>query len=146
MKNKILKLLLILVLGLFVSCSDNYNNSQIVVDQVGSAEYFIDNKTTKDLILIFKKSEELGSEIDTKRVISSDISLLILEDSVIGLNPVPEDSLEEIKLYEASNLADPLLTFSPVDNEDWTITSQELGDSGLGLTSYEIILTDSILD
>jgi len=146
MKNKILKLLLILVLGLFVSCSDNYNNSQIVVDQVGSAEYFIDNKTTKDLILIFKKSEELGSEIDTTRVISSDISLLILEDSVIGLNPLPEDSLEEIKLYEASNLADPFLTFSPVDNEDWTITSQELGDSGLGLTSYEIILTDSILD
>jgi len=113
---------------------------------VGSAEYFIDNKTTKDLILIFKKSEELGSEIDTTRVISSDISLLILEDSVIGLNPLPEDSLEEIKLYEASNLADPFLTFSPVDNEDWTITSQELGDSGLGLTSYEIILTDSILD
>jgi len=146
MKNKILNLLIILVLVLLVSCSDNDDNGQIVVDEVGSVEYFINNKTTKDLVLIFEKSEELGSEIDTTRVISSDISLLILEDSVIGQNPVPEDSLEEIKLYEASNLAVPLLTFSPVNNEDWTITSQELGNYGFGLTSYEIIITDSILD
>jgi hypothetical protein len=146
MKNKILNLLIILVLVLLVSCSDNDDNGQIVVDEVGSAEYFINNKTTKDLVLIFEKSEELGSEIDTTRVISSDISLLILEDSVIGQNPVPEDSLEEIKIYEASNLAVPLLTFSPVNNEDWTITSQELGNYGFGLTSYEIIITDSILD
>jgi len=146
MKNKILNLLIILVLVLLVSCSDNDDNGQIVVDEVGSVEYFINNKTTKDLVLIFEKSEELGSEIDTTRVISSDISLLILEDSVIGQNPVPEDSLEEIKIYEASNLSDPLLTFSPVNNEDWTITSQELGNYGFGLTSYEIIITDSILD
>ena len=146
MKNKILNLLIILVLVLLVSCSDNDDNGQIVVDEVGSVEYFINNKTTKDLVLIFEKSEELGSEIDTTRVISSDISLLILEDSVIGQNPVPEDSLEEIKLYEASNLAVPLSTFSPVNNEDWTITSQELGNYGFGLTSYEIIITDSILD
>jgi hypothetical protein len=146
MKNKILNLLIILVLVLLVSCSDNDDNGQIVVDEVGSAEYFINNKTTKDLVLIFEKSEELGSEIDTTRVISSDISLLILEDSVIGQNPVPEDSLEEIKIYEASNLAVPLSTFSPVNNEDWTITSQELGNYGFGLTSYEIIITDSILD
>jgi hypothetical protein len=146
MKNKILNLLLILVLVLLVSCSDNEDDSQIVVDYAGSANYFINNKTTKDLILIFEKTEELGSEIDTTRVISSDISLLILEDSLLGQNPVPEDSLEEIKIYEASNLSDPLLTFSPVDNDDWTITGQELGDSGFGLTSYEVILTDSILD
>ena len=146
MKNKILNLLLILVLVLLVSCSDNEDDSQIVVDYAGSANYFINNKTTKDLILIFEKTEELGSEIDTTRVISSDISLLILEDSVIGQNPVPEDSLEEIKIYEASNLAVPLSTFSPVNNEDWTITSQELGNYGFGLTSYEIIITDSILD
>ena len=145
MKNKILKLLLILVLVLSVSCGDN-DDGQIVVDYAGSADYFINNKTTKDLVLIFEKSEELGSEIDTTRVISSDISLLILEDSVIGQNPVPEDSLEEIKIYEASNLAVPLSTFSPVNNEDWTITSQELGNYGFGLTSYEIIITDSILD
>jgi hypothetical protein len=145
MKNKILKLLLILVFVLSVSCSDN-DDGQIVVDYAGSADYFINNKTTKDLVLIFEKTEELGSEIDTTTVISSTISLLILEDSLFGQNPVPENSFEEIKVYEASNLSDPLLTFSPVDNEDWTITSQELGDSGFGLTSYEIILTDSTLD
>ncbi|WP_245535936.1 hypothetical protein [Psychroflexus torquis] len=141
-----MKLLLILILVLSVSCSDNDDDGQIVVDYAGSANYFINNETTKDLILIFEKTEELGSEIDTTTVISSNISLLILEDSVIGLNPLPEDSFEEIEVYEASNLSDPLLTFSPVNNEDWTITSQELGDSGFGLTSHEIILTDSILD
>lgn len=144
MKNKILKLVLILILVLSVSCSDN--DDQMVVDYAGSADYFINNKTTKDLVLIFQKTEELGSEIDTTTVISSTISLLILEDSLFGQNPVPEDSFEEIKVYEASNLSDPLLTFSPVNNEEWTITSQELGDFGFGLTSYEIILTDSILD
>lgn len=144
MKNILLKLLLILVLVLSVSCSDD--DGQIVVDYAGSADYFINNKTTKDLVLIFEKTEELDSEIDTTTVISSTISLLILEDSLFGQNPVPENSFEEIKVYEASNLSDPLLTFSPVDNDDWTITSQELGDSGFGFTSYEIILTDSTLD
>jgi hypothetical protein len=145
MKNKILKLLLILVLVLSVSCSDD-DDGQIVVDYAGSADYFINNKTTKDLVLIFEKTEELGYEIDTTTVISSTISLLILEDSLFGQNPVPENSFKEIRVYEASNLSNPLLTFSPVDNDDWTITSQELGDSGFGLTSYEIILTDSTLD
>jgi hypothetical protein len=144
MKNKILKLVLILILVLSVSCSDN--DDQIVVDYGGSAYYFMNNKTTKDLVVIFQKTEELGSEIDTTTVIPSTISLLILEDFLFGQNPVPEDSFEEIKVYEASNLSDPLLTFSPVNNEEWTITSQELGDFGFGLTSYEIILTDSILD
>jgi hypothetical protein len=145
MKNKILKLLLLLALVLSVSCSDD-DDGQIVVDYAGSADYFINNKTTKDLVLIFEKTEELGSQIDTTTVISSTISLLILEDSLFGQNPVPENSFKEIKVYEASNLSDPLLTFSPVDNDDWAITSQELGDSGFGFTSYEIILTDSTLD
>jgi hypothetical protein len=43
MKNKILNLLIILVLVLLVSCSDNDDNGQIVVDEVGSVEYFINN-------------------------------------------------------------------------------------------------------
>ncbi|WP_257984720.1 hypothetical protein [Psychroflexus sp. MES1-P1E] len=129
MKNKILKLVLILILVLSVSCSDN--DDQIVVDYGGSAYYFINNKTTKDLVVIFQKTEELGSEIDTTTVIPSTISLLILEDFLFGQNPVPEDSFEGIKVYEASNLSDPLLTFSPVDNEEWTIISQELVDYDL---------------
>ena len=95
------------MLTLFVSCNDNDDN-QIVVDYAGSADYFINNKTTKDLVLIFKKTEELG--------------------------------------FWVSSLSNPLLTLSPVDNDDWTITSQELGDSGFGFTNYETILTDSILD
>ena len=41
MKNKILNLLIILVLVLLVSCSDNDDNGQIVVDEVGSVEYFM---------------------------------------------------------------------------------------------------------
>jgi hypothetical protein len=43
------------VLILFVSCNDNDGN-QVVVDYAGSADYFINNKTTKDLLLIFKKN------------------------------------------------------------------------------------------
>lgn len=128
-----------------VSCN-NTDDDQVITEPAGSAEYFINNQTNTDIIIIFQRSEGLGSEIDTSNVIESNTSLKILEDGIIGVNPVPENSFDEIKFYESSDLNNPFSILSPVENEDWTITDEDIGTSGYGLTVYEIILKNEILN
>ena len=136
--NKIYVFFLVIILS---NCSNN-NDDNIIVEPAGSAAYFINNETTKDLIVIYQKSEELGLEIDTTNVIEKNTSVKILEDAIFGVNPVPINSFREIKFYESSDLDNPIITLSPVENEDWTVINQDFGSSGYGLTTYEIKLTD----
>jgi len=129
-----------IVLFLNVSCTDDDEN--IIIDFGGSAEYFINNQTSNDVIVIFQKSEELGLEIDTTNVIERNTSIKILDDFIIGVNPVPDNSFKEIKFYISTDINNPFLVLTPVENEDWTPINQNLGSSGYGLTTYEIKLTD----
>ena len=124
-----------------ISCNKN-ENDQIITEPSGSAEYFIKNQSNKNIVIIYQKSEELGLEIDTSGIIGPNSSMKILEDGIIGVNPVPENSFKEMKLYESSDLNNPLSILSPIQNEDWTITDQNIGDSGYGLTIYEITYID----
>lgn len=123
------------------SCGKN-SDDNIIIEPAGSAEYFINNETDKDIIIIYQKSEELGFEIDTTDVIEKNTSFKIFEDGIIGVNLVPKNSFSEIKFFEFPDLIDPFLSLSPVKNEDWTIINQDLESSGYGITTYEIKLTD----
>ncbi|WP_217363311.1 hypothetical protein [Winogradskyella undariae] len=123
------------------SCGKN-SDDNIIIEPAGSAEYFINNETNKDIVIIYQKSEELGFEIDTTDVIEKNTSLKIFEDGIIGVNPVPKNSFSEIKFYESQDLINTFSILSPVENEDWTVINQDLGSSGYGLTTYEIKLTD----
>jgi hypothetical protein len=123
------------------SCNKNIEEP-VVVEPAGSAKYLINNQTNKDIVVIYKKSEELGFEIDTTAVIKKHTSLKIFEDGIIGVNPAPKNSFSEIKFYESHDLINPLSVLSPVKNDDWTLLSQVLSSSGYGTTTYEIKLTN----
>lgn len=71
-------LLLILIFSI-VSCNQDNDDDNLVTDPVGSADYFINNETAMDIVVIFQKSEPLGSEIDTTDVIERDASVKSLE-------------------------------------------------------------------
>lgn len=134
--NNIYLLLLALILS---NCSKNEN---IITEPAGSAQYFINNETNKDIIIIYKTSKELGFETDTTQIIQKNTSLKIFEDGLIGVNPAPENSFSEIRFYESSDLVNSFATLLPVVNEDWSIINQNLDRSGYGLTTYEIKLID----
>ncbi|PKG43741.1 hypothetical protein [Psychroflexus sp. MES1-P1E] len=140
--NSIKEYILLIILIFIISSCNKNNDDNIIVDYGGAAQYFINNQTAKNIIIIFQKSEELGLEIDTTNVIEKNTSSKILEDAIIGANPVPKNSFREIKIYESTDLNNPFIILSPVENEDWTIISQDLGSSAYGLTTYEIKLTD----
>lgn len=134
--NNIYLLLLALILS---NCSKNEN---IITEPAGSAQYFINNETNKDIIIIYKTSKALGFETDTTQIIQKNTSLKIFEDGLIGVNPAPENSFSEIRFYESSDLVNSFATLLPVVNEDWSIINQNLDRSGYGLTTYEIKLID----
>lgn len=71
-------LLLILIFSI-VSCNQDNDDDNLVNDPGGSADYFINNETAMDIVVIFQKSEPLGSEIDTTDVIERDASVKSLE-------------------------------------------------------------------
>ena len=122
-----------------ISCDKNEDDQTIIIDPTGFSEYFVKNQIDEDIVVIFKKSQELGLEIDTSDVIEPNTSIKILEDAIIGSNPTPENSFQELNFYNASDLNNPILNISPVQDDDWTIIDQDLGNSGLGSTTYEII-------
>ncbi|MFV8226452.1 hypothetical protein [Christiangramia aquimixticola] len=136
--NSLLKKFLLLFIGLGIVSCNQEDDGELINEPAGIAEYFINNQTEKDLIVIFQKSESLRAETDTSNVISPNSSIEIFKDWGFGINPVPEYSFNELKFYEARDLTNPIHTISPVENEDWTITDQDLGESGYGLTIYEL--------
>lgn len=71
-------LLLILIFSI-VSCNQDNDDDNLVTDPGGSADYFINNETAMDIVVIFQKSEPLGSEIDTTDLIERDASVKSLE-------------------------------------------------------------------
>lgn len=133
-------LLLILIFSI-VSCNQDNDDDNLVTDPGGSADYFINNETAMDIVVIFQKSEPLGSEIDTTDVIERDASVKIFRDVILGDNPTPEDSYKEIKFFESPDLENPFKVLLPIDNEDWTIVSKDFDSIDFyGNTIYEIKL------
>lgn len=137
---RVFSLTLLLVALLAASCSEDQPNA-VIKEPAGSAQYVIGNQSNSDLRVIFTKSRELNSEVDTSEVIESMTSAMIFKDGIIGENPKPSDSFSKIEFYEASDFSSPVYVFEPVDDEQWRIVSQDPGVSGYGLTIYEFSLT-----
>lgn len=140
MSTKYLTILFFAMFLLF-SCSDT-DEDVLIIDLGGSSEYFINNQTDKRIIAIFQKSEGLALEIDTTDIIEVNTSKQIFQDFIIGVNPMPIDSFNEIKFFEANDLDNPFLILSPIENEVWTLKSQDLNDSSYGLSTFEFTITN----
>ncbi|MDZ7693767.1 MAG: hypothetical protein U5K69_22055 [Balneolaceae bacterium] len=127
---------------LMVSCSDN-NSSSVIEEPAGSAQYVIENQSNRDLKVVFTKSPQLNSEIDTTSTIVSKTAEIIFEDGIIGVNPKPSDSFSKIEFYKTSDISSPVYAINQINDEQWRIVSKDYGESGYGLTIYELSITDN---
>ena len=138
-----MKYLFITLVLISIGCSQDDNDPEVINEPAGSAEYFINNLSTKNLDIVFVKSVELGFGIDSTKTVTSQEVLKIFQDGIIGVNPKPTNSFKEIRFFDASNTSDePLFEITEINNNDWIITEQDLGDSGYGLTKYQLTISD----
>lgn len=138
--------LLVIAINL-ISCDKNDDETNKIDGPAGEAEFMIRNQLNKDVVAVYKLPSNSEEEfIDTTETISSNNSLKFFETASFGSNPTPEDSFMEIEVYEASNMANPILTLSPLENNDWEVIDQDLEDSGYGLTIYEYVLKSENLE
>jgi hypothetical protein len=90
---------------------------------------------------------ELGGKVDSSYFVSSNTSIKILEDGMFGVNPKPTDSFQYIRLYTSINGSIKIVfELDPIINERWIVTEKNIGVSGYGSTTYELVIEDSDLD
>jgi len=88
----------------------------------------------------------LDSKIDSISVEVNNEPEFLLDDAIFGENPKPSDTFSKIEFYIASNDSDPAFTIDTINNNEWTIVSQDIKESGLGRTEYEFVITDEHLE
>lgn len=137
-------LLFTIALLLFFTGCDNDDNKIEIIEPVGISDYFIRNSTDIDLSIVFTKSKELGNEVDSTKIVLSNNNEKLLEDAIIGVNPRPSNSFEKIEFFEApvNKTSQPLLTISPIIDDNWVIVQQNLNSNGLGITVFEFVITN----
>ena len=126
---------------LFLSCEEP-TTVDCCVEPAGGAHYYISNKTSTSLKVSFITSVELGKEhVDSVSAIETDQSRRILEDGIIGVNPVPSNSFSSFLFIRLSDSA--VFEISEIVDSDWTILSQDFEEGDYGLTEYELEIYDS---
>ncbi len=142
------KITFLLILSFItISCDKNDDDTNKIDEEAGEAEFIISNELNKDIVAIYKLPSNTEEEfIDTTETISSNNSLKFFETASFGYNPTPEDSFIQIEIFEVSDIDNPILTISPIENQDWEIIEQNLTDSGYGLTVYEYTLNNDSLN
>ena len=119
------------------SCGDKE-----IFEPAGAAEYLINNQTSDELRVTFITSQELGlMTTDDLDEIAVGQSLLVHTDGIIGVNPQPTDSFSQITITRANDTQQSF-TLSPIDNQLWEVLERNLGDTGYGLTIYQLTVTD----
>lgn len=141
MKNS--TLLLIALASALLSCTES-STTLLIEEPAGSAHYYIDNQSNVDLKIIFTKSPELASEVDSSGV-PANSSKLIFTDGIIGVNPKPSDSFSQINFYKTTEDT-AVFTIDSLDNDKWSIIGRDIGDSGYGLTKYQFTITENELN
>ena len=126
---------------IFISCTEN-NTSPKVVEPAGSAQYVIANQSDSDIKIVFTKSPQLNSEVDTSSTISNKTSDIIFEDGIIGVNPKPSDSFSKLEFYTDSDFSSPAYVIDQIDDEEWQVVSKNYKESEYGLTVYKLTVSN----
>ena len=131
-----------LVLVLF-SCNKE-EDTEVIIDYVGSADYQVKNNLDTAVVISFTTSAQLGNEEVDSISLDANTTVSIFYDAVIGRAPNPTDSFSEIRIFLATDLENPLLVLSPVENEDWILIDELFNTEGPSLPHrvYEFVLND----
>ncbi|WP_147407344.1 hypothetical protein [Reichenbachiella sp. MSK19-1] len=128
--------------ALLSACHEEEATTICCFEPAGTAHYYINNQTSSEITFSFVTSEELGSQlIDSLPSIASRISVKILEDGIIGVNPQPSNSLKSLSIVRTDNGLG--YQIPRIDDDSWEITSRDFEAGEYGLTNYQLTINDS---
>lgn len=130
MKKSILILLaIILLIGLFNSCS------HASFDSEGSASYYIYNGCTETITIVALTNQGNSSKTIEKTVSPSE-TVKLMDDSGIGINPAPEYSFSNIYAKDSSGTV--IYLQNPVNNQAWIKKAHNSGNRDYYHTDYTL--------
>jgi hypothetical protein len=126
-------------------CLDNNSEPKPVVEPSGSADYYISNKSSIDLDVVYTI---LNSQVDSLKTVPTDSSVKILRDGGFGFNPTPSTSFEKVIFYkDAQDPSKPVLAIHPIKDDKWNIVEKKgFENSDYGFIEYELVVTDNDLN
>ncbi|MGM0545164.1 MAG: hypothetical protein ACQEST_00460 [Bacteroidota bacterium] len=133
-----------IILFLFNACTESISVPE-PEEPAGVAEYYVNNKSSVDLTVVFTKSSRLDSETDTTYVKDQNVEI-IFDDAIIESNPKPSDSFSSMEFYKTSDPDEPVMTIDPVSDQDWVVADEQLDENGYGLTQYEFEILEEDLE
>ena len=131
--------LLIFLFFITTSCKNNDNGPMI--EEAGSANYFILNNSSSEIRVEFTTSTELGSEKIAFGVIRQGDRKEIFKDGIIGQNPRPTSSFSEITFVLGDSSGETTYVYSPIIDEDWRITFEDFSSGNYGTRFYEYMFS-----
>jgi len=129
----------------FISCKES-NTAPIIIEHAGSAHYYIVNESNIDLQIVYTLSESLNSRVDSLRIEANSEPEKVLGDGMFGQNPKPTDSFSKLEFYRTTDDKELVFSVDPINNDEWEIVRQEIGESGYGGTDYEFVITDDHIE
>jgi hypothetical protein len=144
---KILKLSLLLIFSVvtFFGCMGNNTGNKPIVEPAGSADYYINNKSSFALNVVYTRQH---SQVDSSKKVPADTSIKVLRDGGFGINPTPSTSFSKIICYkDTKDTSKAVLTINPVKDDKWNIIEKKgFENSDYGYTKYELVITDDDLN
>ncbi|MHA4739011.1 hypothetical protein [Dyadobacter sp. MSC1_007] len=144
MKNSLIYLVMILLVGL--GCKEEApgdDNGECV----GSAFYYLDNQSSRDLTVKFP-DRGLNRQIDTTTVIAAGKRMLMGQDASFGWIPFPNETFASFALYAVSDGVRSLVyKQDPVKAALWVKRKHNALDPDFGCfeVDYTLIVTDDML-
>ncbi|MEO6285709.1 MAG: hypothetical protein ABIN80_31265 [Dyadobacter sp.] len=138
------------LVSIFSACSPT-ETEQMINEPAGSARYFIDNQSDKELIVefpvpVYNFEKDAMQDVDSLIRLNSRTKSVVFEDGGFGINPDPEKSFKEIRFYTITNGQRSLaFTMKPIKNAAWAKLIRSRDNSGYGLTEYSFTITEANL-
>lgn len=126
-------LLLFLFAAVLTGCLDSATNEpEVIVEPSARSNFYIVNQTELDVNVIY---EIAFLDRDSTVAVPADSTIKIFEAGDIGSSPLPSHAFEELRFFELSNNASPLLIIHPIVDENWDISGED------DATGFELVIT-----
>jgi hypothetical protein len=110
-------------------------------EEWGLADYFLDNRTDRSLIIDLTLSPERGGHTRQTDPVAAGEVFPFEADGIIGVNPLPWDTFASLRLVdEAGNV---VYRQDPIDNDAWIV--ERVDDEEYGRSFITLVITNASL-
>jgi hypothetical protein len=101
------------------ACASDTLDEPIETEEIGVADYVLDNQSSRDLLIRFETAGDEGGQIFWAGPIAVGDRVVFASDSRVGALPNPSDTFA---IFELADPEGPMLyTQDPIDNGLWAV-------------------------